>query len=385
MALSGAIARRADEVVGALPPNIQDALPGVLRALTTVRLGDETVTARAASLSEVAGTPPRSALVDALVAARLLASDEDVAGHAVVRVAHEALLSRWPRARDIINANRSFLETRARLQTDARRWLSDNKNPELLLPAGKRLAEGEDLLLTRQEEVNDQLVEYINASSSAQKEREEKDRQAERMLIEAAEAAKRERLERKAEHRSLEAAAAKQLAQRTRYAALIALGLAVIAGTGAIIGFRGQQEARRQAMLADSSANHAKSAEKQARAAEETALQARDEALRNQSLSLSSLSQQTVAGGDSEAGILLALEALPKHANAPDRPYVFEAEAALYKALLAHRQTMIFLHDGGVAYGIQPHWRPYSHCVLRQDSPSVECRGRFPDHGIAGS
>ena len=64
-----------------------------------------------------------------------------------MRVAHEALLSRWPRARDIINANRSFLETRARLQTEARRWLSDNKNPELLLPPGKRLAEGEELLL----------------------------------------------------------------------------------------------------------------------------------------------------------------------------------------------------------------------------------------------
>ena len=44
--LEGAIARRADEVVDALPPDIQDALPAVLRALTTVRLGDEAVTAR---------------------------------------------------------------------------------------------------------------------------------------------------------------------------------------------------------------------------------------------------------------------------------------------------------------------------------------------------
>ena len=44
--LEGAIARRADEVVDALPPETQDALPAVLRSLTTVRLGDETVTAR---------------------------------------------------------------------------------------------------------------------------------------------------------------------------------------------------------------------------------------------------------------------------------------------------------------------------------------------------
>src|SRR6185369_1319715 len=44
--LEGAIARRADEVVDALPPDVQDVLPVVLRALTTVRIGDEAVAAR---------------------------------------------------------------------------------------------------------------------------------------------------------------------------------------------------------------------------------------------------------------------------------------------------------------------------------------------------
>ena len=197
--LEGAIARRADEVVDALPPDIQEELPVVLRALTTVRPGDEAVAARPALRAEVTGTPQRLALVEALVAARLLVSDEDAAGHVFVRVAHEALLSRWPRASDIVNANRSFLETRARLMADAHRWHSDNRNQELLLPSGKRLAEGEELLQSRREEVDDQVIEYIEASSRAQNEREEKDRQAERALIEAAEAAKRERLEREAE------------------------------------------------------------------------------------------------------------------------------------------------------------------------------------------
>ena len=122
--LEGAIARRADEVIDALPPEIQDALPAVLRALTTVRLGDEVTTVRPAPLADVANTPAKSALVDALIAARLLVSDENAEGQAVVRPAHEALLSRWPRARDIVNANRNFLETRARIQADARRWAS---------------------------------------------------------------------------------------------------------------------------------------------------------------------------------------------------------------------------------------------------------------------
>ena len=107
--LEGAIARRADEVLDALSPDIQEALPATLRALTTVRPGDEAVTARPALLSEVAGTPARLALVNAFVGARLLVTDEDVAGQVFVRVTHEALLSRWPRASAIVDANRSFL------------------------------------------------------------------------------------------------------------------------------------------------------------------------------------------------------------------------------------------------------------------------------------
>jgi WD40 repeat protein/class 3 adenylate cyclase len=326
--LEGAIARRADEVVDALAPDVQQALPAVLRALTTVRPGEEKAAARPALLSEVAGSAARRALVDALIAARLLVSDEDAGGHVFVRVAHEALLSRWPQASDIVNANRNFLETRARLAADARRWQSDNRNQDLLLPSGKRLAEGEELLLSRRDEVDDLVIGYIEASSQAQQQRIERDRQAERTLIEAAEAAKRERLEREAERRSLAADAASRLARRTRYAAIVASALALMAGVGAFAGFRGQQEATRHAVLAQT--------------AEKEALAARDQALRSQSLSLALLSQQTVASGDNDAAILLALEALPAGAAADGRPYVFEAEAALHRALLANREKRIF-------------------------------------------
>ncbi len=139
------------------------------------------------------------------------------------------------------------------------------------MPSGKRLAEGEELLQSRREEVDDRVIEYIEASSRAQNEREEKDRQAERTLIEAAEAAKRERLEREAERlereaerRNLTAAAANRLARRTRYAAIVATVLALTAGAGAFFGFRGQQEATRQAELAEKSADKARVAEKEA-------------------------------------------------------------------------------------------------------------------------
>jgi WD40 repeat protein/class 3 adenylate cyclase len=317
--LEGAIARRADEVVDLLTPEIQEALPAVLRALTTANPGDETVTARPALFAEIASTPARSALVRALIDARLLVSDEDAAGHVLVRVAHEALLRRWPRAGDIVNANRNFLETRERLRSDANRWHLENRNRELLLPSGKRLAEGEELMLSRREEVDDYVLEYIEESLRAYRQKEEKDRHAELALIAAAEEAKRERLEREAERRNLAAAAANRLARRTRNAAFVAIMLALMAGAGALVAFSAQEEARWQ----------------------------RDQALRNQFLSLSLLSEQSASRGNTEAAILLALEALsPKDQS--ERPYLFEAEAALYKALLAHQQIKIFRHGAGV-------------------------------------
>ncbi|MBE1706491.1 MULTISPECIES: winged helix-turn-helix domain-containing protein [Mesorhizobium] len=319
--LEGAIARRADEVLDLLAPEIQEALPAVLRALTTANLGDETVTARAALYTEVAGTPARSALVRALIDARLLVSDEDAAGHVFVRLAHEALLSRWPRAGDIVNANRNFLATRERLRADAHRWHLESRNRELLLPSGKRLAEGEELMLSRREEVDDAVLEYIEESLRAHRQKEEKDRHAELALIEAAEEAKRERLEREAERRSLAAAAANRLARRTRNAAFVAIMLALMAGAGALVAFKAREEARGQ----------------------------RDQALRNQFLSLSFLSERSAAAGNTEAAIRLALEALPSKEQ-PERPYLFEAEAALYKALLAHRQIKILRPGAGVAH-----------------------------------
>jgi WD40 repeat protein len=150
-----------------------------------------------------------------------------------------------------------------------------------------------------------------------------------------------ERLEREAERRSLAVEAAGRLARRTRFAAIVATVLALMAGAGAFFGFKGQQSATLQAELAEQSAVKARSAEKEA-------LAARDQALRNQSLSLSLLSQQTAASGDTEAAILLALEALPKSGSEPVRPYFVEAEAALFNAMLVHHQTAVFNHDAGV-------------------------------------
>jgi hypothetical protein len=148
-----------------------------------VRQQDEAATTRPALRREIAATPAQTALVDALVDARLLVSDEGTEGAPRVRFAHEALLSQWPLAREIIAANREFLATRSRVRADARRWLAEDKNPDLLLPSGKRLAEAEDVLLARREEIDDQTTGYIEASISAQRQRLETEEATKRKLF----------------------------------------------------------------------------------------------------------------------------------------------------------------------------------------------------------
>lgn len=59
----------------------------------------------------------------------------------------------------------------------------------------------------------------------------------------------------------------------------------------------------------------------------------RDNALSSQSLFLSDLSKQQFAKGDRVVAAMLALEALPKDLSKPDRPYVADAEAALWNAV----------------------------------------------------
>jgi len=291
--LEGAIAQRADAVTGALSPEVQDALPAVLRALTTMRLRDQTVTARPVTRAEVAATPAQGELVDALVAARLLVSDESAEGDAVVRIAHEALLSHWPRAREIINANREFLGTRARVLADTGRWLADERNPELLLPPGKRLAEAEEMLQARREELDGNLRGYVEVSVATV---------------------------RSAEQRKL---------RRLQLFAGAMAGLAILAGVGGYLGFTGQQAAERQAKVAEVQAQAAT-------AARDDALAAKTDALRGRSLFLADLSRQQTDVGNTTAGILLALEALPKEMDDPDRPYLVETETSLYRALFAH-------------------------------------------------
>ena len=119
--LEGAIGRRAEEVFLAQPYPVQAELASLLRELVTVEGGK--AVSRTAPLSRFPAGSPRRALADAFIhaEARLLVADAE-AGLAQLRLAHEALLSHWPRAHDQISSDSRDLELRGRLEREAEEW-----------------------------------------------------------------------------------------------------------------------------------------------------------------------------------------------------------------------------------------------------------------------
>lgn len=92
-----------------------------------------------------------------------------------------------------------------------------------------------------------------------------------------------------------------------------------------------KQDAIVQAQIAREQKELAEAATEEATLQNERAVVERDNALLTQSLFLASMAEQQSSLGKTEVGVLLALKALPDTIGAPGRrPYVEEAEAALY-------------------------------------------------------
>jgi hypothetical protein len=205
--LEGAIARHAEALVADCPPELEDALAPLLLALVEIDEVKGAVAARVAARASLAD-PRQRALADRLVAARLAVADDSVSGGAL-RLAHEALLTRWPTLAGLIAEHRDFLAARRRLDRDAANWERSGRHDDFLLPPGRRLAEAEELVARRRAELEPESVAFAEASS-------EKARAA----AEAAERAK-------------EAALRRELRRSRRVAAIVSLLLLAALGAGA--------------------------------------------------------------------------------------------------------------------------------------------------------
>ncbi|MFB7650464.1 MULTISPECIES: WD40 repeat domain-containing protein [unclassified Streptomyces] len=137
--LRGAVVRTAEEVYGELTPPQAELARRVL--LRLVAPGDGTPdTRRPAEHAELdLGDPDGTrAVLDRLVRARLLTLDDGT-----VELAHEALITAWPRLRGWIDAERDRLRVHRALSEAARTWTGLGRENAALY-AGSRLAAAHD-------------------------------------------------------------------------------------------------------------------------------------------------------------------------------------------------------------------------------------------------
>jgi tetratricopeptide (TPR) repeat protein len=177
--LRGALAGQADEIFNSFSPEQQAIARRVLLRLTQPGEGTED-TRRRAMLDGF--DADAWLVVDRLAAARVLVTGGDYAlGKSTVEVSHESLIRHWSLLRRWIDEDRQFLRIRERMATAAEYWQENECDPSLLFPRGRRLAEGKDLLARRRADLDNFLIDFIEASI-AEGARLDMDRQAEATL-----------------------------------------------------------------------------------------------------------------------------------------------------------------------------------------------------------
>ncbi|WDM15975.1 WD40 repeat domain-containing protein [Streptomyces lavenduligriseus] len=148
--LRGAIARTAEEVYADLTPAQADLARRVLLRLVAPGGDGAPDTRRPVDRTELDGAGPAGEtrfVVERLVRARLLTAQGDTGGTegggGTVELAHEALITAWPRLRDWIDSERDRLRVHRHLTEAARAWRAAGHDTALLY-RGSRLARAEE-------------------------------------------------------------------------------------------------------------------------------------------------------------------------------------------------------------------------------------------------
>ena len=211
--VSGALARLADSAYARLAPAEQEAARRILVRLADTGDAGRPVRRRV-PVAEVAAPGDKAArrALDVLVDRRLLTAGDDT-----VEVAHEALLSHWPRLARWLEEDEQGRALRRHLAPAAREWAQSGR-PDAELYRGARLASALDWAHGHGGDLNAVEGEFLAASRAA----------ADRELRE-----QRERADREARARAQEARAGRRL--RVVLAGVVALLLfSVVAGALAV-------------------------------------------------------------------------------------------------------------------------------------------------------
>lgn len=157
---SGALARRAEQLYLTLDEKTQQSVRQLCLRLVTLGEGKQD-TRRRVGWSELALIAEKSPEImnvrDLYVKYRLLTTDRDPqTREPTLEIAHEALIRRWQRLLDWLNASREDIRTQRRLNSDAQRWREAGRDKSFLL-SGANLEQiaawsvQTDVLLTEEE------------------------------------------------------------------------------------------------------------------------------------------------------------------------------------------------------------------------------------------
>jgi WD40 repeat protein/class 3 adenylate cyclase/energy-coupling factor transporter ATP-binding protein EcfA2 len=317
--VSGALGRRAEELYAELDDDGKEAARQLFLRLVALGEGTED-TRRRVPRAEVASLDvdqqAMTTVIDTFGASRQLSFDRDAAtGAPTIELAHEAMLTAWPRLHRWIDAGREDIRTQRRLAASAREWFEADRDPSFLLQ-GSRLELAEAWVADSGLAATPEEREYLDAS---QRERERRQQQEEA----------REAHERELERRSFRRLRA--LVAVLAAAALVATGLTVFA--------------LRQSGRAETESRTAVARE---------------------------LSAASVASleSDPERSVLLALEAIDR-TRSVDGTVLPEAWEALHRAVTASR---IVRFEPGIGGAVD--WSPNGVFVTEgpEDTGEIEIR-----------
>ncbi len=285
--VSGALARRADELYAGLDAAGQQAARQMFLRLVTLNDGVEDTRRRVRQdelLSLQADVGAMARVIERFGKHRLLTFDRDpITRTPTVEIAHEALIRRWEVLRAWLQANREGLRMQRRLSTAAEEWLNAGRDPSFLA-SGVRL---------------DQFEVWAAETDLAQT-------ADERAYLEASLARRAEERAQEAARRAREAALERRSRQFLR--ALVVVLAAATLGALALTGV-----ALNQSQIAERNAATAAAAEAeavvQAELAATAAAVAEANAAEARSLAFASGAQLALSGRNTDLALALALAA----------------------------------------------------------------------------
>lgn len=110
--------------------------------------------------------PDRKRVIEALRRARLVTLDDK--GRA--RVAHEAVLTHWGRAKTLFDASKRDVGLRDLIETEAVKWEQEHRVPAFLIPAGPRVAEVEALVESGRVTISNLARNFLDDSIASARE-----------------------------------------------------------------------------------------------------------------------------------------------------------------------------------------------------------------------